>query len=409
MRRKVILILSGLLFGLVVVEVALRVAGLSHPRTWMLDPVRGPVRRPGQTWEQKDEGHGFVRINRFGFRDREWDTAPKRDAIRIAVIGDSYIEALQVEETDRMTSVLERELRKGAPSGTEVEVMNFGVTAAGTAQELLTYRQVVRRFHPDWVVLAFMTGNDVSDNHRRLSGDYLRPFFRVDNGKLTTGGLTRVAKDRIRRGLTRLAFSLQDGSRVFQAASRARTAWLERSFQKNMRQTRTTRGEAAALEFNSSTDSYRAPVSPEWLQAWNVTDALVRRFAEDVRADGSRFLLVSIASSIEAHPDTTVRGAFCRDIGVPDLSYTRTRIAGLAREEDIPFLDLAAAMAESARVTGTFYHGFPNTSPGLGHWNESGHALAGRILARWFLAHGKDPLSPGVPVSEESTGRSHVE
>jgi hypothetical protein len=28
-----------------------------------------------------------------------------------------------------------------------------------------------------------------------------------------------------------------------------------------------------------------------------------------------------------------------------------------------------------------FLHGFPNTRPGFGHWNEAGHALAARLIA----------------------------
>ena len=33
-----------------------------------------------------------------------------------------------------------------------------------------------------------------------------------------------------------------------------------------------------------------------------------------------------------------------------------------------------------------FLHGFPNTAPATGHWNEQGHRLAGEILAQEMCA-----------------------
>jgi hypothetical protein len=71
-----------------------------------------------------------------------------------------------------------------------MEVLNFGVSAYGTAQELLTLREEVWRYAPDVVVLALFTGNDLSDNSAALdTGSYLtvercRPYFRVVHDSL---------------------------------------------------------------------------------------------------------------------------------------------------------------------------------------------------------------------------------
>jgi hypothetical protein len=45
-------------------------------------------------------------------------------------------------------------------------------------------------------------------------------------------------------------------------------------------------------------------------------------------------------------------------------------------------IPLAIAMSEAAERTKAFFHGFPNTAPGVGHWNQSGHSVAGQIMAR---------------------------
>src|SRR2546428_7151353 len=47
--------------------------------------------------------------------------------------------------------------------------MNFGVPGFGTAQELLTFRHRALPYHPDAVILAFFTYNDVQNNHRALN------------------------------------------------------------------------------------------------------------------------------------------------------------------------------------------------------------------------------------------------
>jgi hypothetical protein len=41
-------------------------------------------------------------------------------------------------------------------------------------------------------------------------------------------------------------------------------------------------------------------------------------------------------------------------------------------------------MARRAEETGTYFHGFDNTRPATGHWNEAGHAVAGELLAEWL-------------------------
>jgi len=49
-------------------------------------------------------------------------------------------------------------------AGKQIEVLNFGVSGYGTAQELLSLRQDVWDYQPDMVLLAVTTGNDISDN-----------------------------------------------------------------------------------------------------------------------------------------------------------------------------------------------------------------------------------------------------
>lgn len=84
-------------------------------------------------------------------------------------------------------SQLERKLLEcNAFPGKRVEIINFGVSGYGTAQELMTLRQKVWDYSPDIAMLAFTTFNDVYDNSRALSKTPEEvPFFVYQNGLLT--------------------------------------------------------------------------------------------------------------------------------------------------------------------------------------------------------------------------------
>ena len=94
-------------------------------------------------WSQ--EGSAPVRTNSQGYRDREWALAKEPGVLRIAVLGDSFTEALQVplEQTwvnqlpAAMAAVPGCHLLNGFPKG--AETLNFGVGGYGTGQSWLTW------------------------------------------------------------------------------------------------------------------------------------------------------------------------------------------------------------------------------------------------------------------------------
>ena len=150
------LALAGVAIAFLVAEAAVRVSGLAKPSLYTWDAYRGWGLKPGASGWQRDEGAGFVRVNRAGFRGPEWTIAKPPDALRIAVVGDSFTEAPQVAYDETFCAVAEHAL--GGCNGLSrkrVQVMDFGTDAYGTAQELVTLRRHVWQYSPDLVVLAF--------------------------------------------------------------------------------------------------------------------------------------------------------------------------------------------------------------------------------------------------------------
>jgi len=169
-KHNIVLVLGGGLISIVLCEIVLRMAGISWPSFYQPDPELGVSLIPGAEGWWTREGKAYVRINSAGLRDREHAQAKPVHTLRIAVLGDSFAEAMQVPMEEAFWSVLERDL-KGCPglAGREPEVINFGVSWYGSAQELLMLRHRVWSYDPDIVLLAFSPGNDVRNNPGPLS------------------------------------------------------------------------------------------------------------------------------------------------------------------------------------------------------------------------------------------------
>src|ERR1043165_3294615 len=90
---KLLLVLAGLVIGLLLVEVGLRIVGYSFPVFYTTDQDRGIALRAGVEGWYRREGRNYVRINSDGLRDLEHAKAREPNTLRIAVIGDSYAEA----------------------------------------------------------------------------------------------------------------------------------------------------------------------------------------------------------------------------------------------------------------------------------------------------------------------------
>lgn len=157
-------------------ELLLHLIGFSDPEFHEPDPLLGKRLRAGYRAVQSREGHAVVAVNGHGFRDVEWSVSKAAHVSRVAFVGDSFIEAAHVPFEDTVVARVAEILNRDGRS-VPVEVMNFGVSGYGTAQELLLLRDRVAKFSPDVVVLAIYAGNDPAENHPLLAPDKHRSFI----------------------------------------------------------------------------------------------------------------------------------------------------------------------------------------------------------------------------------------
>lgn len=108
-----------------------------------------------------------VHTNVLGFRDVEHDLENSKGNYRILLMGDSFMEALQVEFEESFPHLLEAELNKLLPC--RVEVINAAVSGWGTDDAVTYLSRKGMALRPNLVLFATTLHNDISDN---LEGRY---------------------------------------------------------------------------------------------------------------------------------------------------------------------------------------------------------------------------------------------
>ena len=380
------LTLGGLLMGVIIGEVGLRVASIegfqkigdfvdSAPTGFHTsDRDLGWKLKPGASGEWKGEGASFVRVNSEGLRDREHTKAKPPNTLRVAVLGDSFTEAIHVPVEQTFWSKLERKLGncEAVKGRKNVEVINFGVQGYGTAQELIMLRQKVWDYNPDIVVLAFFIGNDVINNSPKLEYDRYRPFFVYDaSGKLVPDMAFRnlAPIDRNERAVSfvdRLPGWIVNNSRILQVAKKADLDIKKRQLSKDF----------TAL----SAKNLQQPEDAAWREAWRVTEGLIVTMRNEVVQKKADFLVVTIGDPIQVGRDVKIRKDFTTHNNIQDLFYPNRRLEKLGAREGFRVLNLAEQFQGYTEKYQVCAHGFDNSVPCGGHWNELGHRLASIMI-----------------------------
>ena len=374
--------LAMLLGLLVLIELALRVAGVRYPAFYRPDPVRGYTLRPTASGLWTREGKGKVTINRDGLRDVDHNRQPAAGVLRVAVLGDSFSEALQVNLEATWWKQLEGLLnatpdcafRKGYPGG--VEMVNFGVGGYGTGLELLTWRQQAQAYAPRKVLLAMFLGNDIQDNTPQPRPDL--PVFQfgpagtlvIDNGfRSSPGSRFRFS------ALGRFLDAVVDRSALLQLANEAKNRWASR------------RGPAPKPLASTPLPDQDDP------KGWAMTGALLRTLREEVKAGGGELIVTSLSTPEQTWPDRAARQAAFERAGLRPFAREE-RLSGVLAPLGVPYLPLATELQQRADRDGITLHGFSGQQPGYGHWNQAGHRLAAEALARQLC--GKPSAMPSA-------------
>ncbi|MDX1963574.1 MAG: hypothetical protein SFX18_10500 [Pirellulales bacterium] len=394
-RGKLLALGLGLVVALLLAEICLRIGGFSAPIFYAPHSVYGTALRPNVAGWYRLEGVAWNAINSAGFRDLERTVAKPPGTLRIAVLGDSFTAAHQVPLDQTYCQLLENKLSAALPTGQQVQVLNFGVNGYGLAQQTLVWREVVRQYQPDVVLLAMFLGNDISDNSPEIDPRE-RPYFTLAGDVLTLDN--RFLKSPYylshTRGWKSWLPSLLDTTRLGQLCYLPRSLALVNYYLKREEQSTTQ----SATEAGLYDGVYRDPGhDPRWQQAWRITELGLRELNREVQSTGAKFMVVTLSTSLQASPDQARQTTALARLGVADLYAPDRHIGSYCDELGISRLTLAPQLHNIAKKLGQPLHGTA-ANPDLGHWNQAGHAAVAELISPWLLQNlDKSPASlPGT-------------
>lgn len=373
--------LGGVIFALGIGEIGLRIARISYPSFYQADPHRGHALIPGISGWWVHEGKGWVEVNQQGLRDKNYSLEKPPNTFRIAVLGDSFAEAIQVNAEETFWSFIEKKLPQCQKFQQEkVEVINFGVGDYGTAQELMTLKHHVVNYSPDLVILAVFTGNDIVNNSRTLSPpDRFSPFLIKEQDKYVLDlSFQETETYQWRSSLPRkLIFSIINNSRILQVINEARVAMKNQREILGQQNSSDTQNIVNFLDF---TPELYKNSDKNWQEAWEMTEQLVILIDQETKDLNADFLVVTLSNPAQVYPDAKLRNQYFEKANISDPFYPDKRIAKLGQKEGFSVLILAPLLQRYADQNNRFLHGFENTMMGSGHWNQLGHQLAGELM-----------------------------
>src|SRR3989304_7365505 len=136
MKFKVVLVLLGILVSVALTEILLRTFKLVNPFPQLTQEskIYGWDHIPNKTiMNRSKEFNVEVKINSFGSRGENVTIGKAENTKRVAIVGDSFVEGIQVEETESVRNVLEVLLNKELNE--TFEVLNFSVGGYGLDQK----------------------------------------------------------------------------------------------------------------------------------------------------------------------------------------------------------------------------------------------------------------------------------
>jgi len=370
--RTVALVLAGLVLAALVAELFFRLIVATPLRWVMVEPqvaLFGPDFATGYRHRVDVSGmwltehRNFIRTSNLGLRDRDRPLAHGAGP-RAVIVGNSIIEAVQVEEAQTSSAVAERILSRQRPGA---EVVNLGLSGAKPAVLVARLQTQGLALSPDLAIVVVDVGdfiNPATTDDREFTG--YRPDaageFHVSYGFRNTSGY-RFRTSRAGRAF----YWLLDHSEVARIINDRKNVGIFAELPLS-----------AAAPANEQTTMYPADSLDQYVALWikgepagarAVFDAFIRDLTA-IHRDNKLPIIVA-TRNIKA--------------GRPGFADKRAALIGVIRAQiegaGLRFIDLdAREVAAVGADRDAELYGF-GANLGIGHLNTAGNRIYGEIFA----------------------------
>jgi hypothetical protein len=345
------------------------------------------VHKPNLDREHFDDEVGqkvHIKTNSAGFVGENFSEKKEEGVMRVAVLGDSFTEATQIDYEKSYVYLLNDQLNKlltakATSTYKKTEVLNFGLGGIGTADEMKYYSKYVQKYHPDVVVLSFYLGNDVSDNGY---------YFEHKNALLSS--------DKADWDVVPQYGSVQNKEFIALKDKIYRMSALARFIDKAVRSVPVLNNVAISLGL------YRPPAALDTaglnLPFWDYyyldpldetrkehlvfSSDLINNFKKQLDSDGVMLVLMLIPEGKTVNQD--ILGLFKADH--PKLKEYNYNPVGMEEKlvgglkPDVHVLNLRSVMEQQIKKNNIMYNS------GIHHFSAEGHVTASRALAEFIVS-----------------------
>jgi len=176
--KNIFLFFISFALVLLLSDVFIRFSHLTNVSSTEFYKDTGRGKRENFEYVYFNEGFGVGSFNEHRFLGASVPLKKEESTIRIALLGDSYVEAFHVFERDYFGQIAQRELAKKYPDR-KIEILNFGRSGFDVADVYAFHQKMVKKFNPDYV-LYFISNDDLEPKY----SDPLRPRTILENDSL---------------------------------------------------------------------------------------------------------------------------------------------------------------------------------------------------------------------------------
>lgn len=340
------------------------------------DPVVGTMHFSNYTVRQNNSCMRATTIfNKEGMNDAN-HTIEKPDGIyRIAVIGDSYVEAMQFPLQQSFFKQMEKRLQS---EGHNVEVLSFGVGGFGTLQEYYLLRDYALKYNPDLVILSIFTYNDIRNNSFDLEGSLDMPY-----AVLNEDGSLEFPEFKLRKEYIQ-AFNSPLRTLVFEHSHLIRFVYRLSNQSVTFRNflaffhLHTPAVQSGDVKRDLSDELYFVDTPKKWGESWKVTDLLVEKIRDETVANDASFLMFSLSNDVQLSDDafSLVENKYPGVLLDSDLPEKRLSL--IADRLGVSYVSALTWMRELSSA-GVVVHPACH-----GHWSPEASSAAGNRLADYI-------------------------
>lgn len=357
--KKILAVIASLLIALAAIEAVLVFLDFEYLNNRIKNADNYFIMKPNSEFIINRKClKNTVRTNRLGFYSRETTTVKPSGVFRIAVMGNSFVEAIHMPLDQTFFSILERRLNQLPDKKYQYEIMSFGMSSHATALNRIFAEKYAKRFSPDLIINAFApvdvaTDADYTDN--------VRPEIAA------TGVAAQFKRFIVSRSLA-IQYLLKNYSILKEKLKTSDPVFLA---EKNLDLRR-------GIHLNDYPNEVAA--------AWDKERDLMREFNDFSRTNGARFLIAFLPHDYMLAPESfaafMAEAADPAEIGGADIDKPEKYLRQITEKLNIPFISALDYFRDQYRASG-----INPTWTCDGHYNKTGHEWLADVLYEYLKAN----------------------